>query len=56
MNKVLIFLNKERLYILILIFVILFNIIMFLYPEKGIKSKKAKKYIMPILMKRETEF
>ncbi len=42
MNKVLIFLNKERLYILILIFVILFNIIMFLYPEKGIKSKKAK--------------
>lgn len=42
MNKLIIFLQKERLYILILIFVLTFNVIMLLYPEKGIKSKKAK--------------
>ncbi|MDP3790845.1 MAG: type II CAAX endopeptidase family protein [Candidatus Omnitrophota bacterium] len=42
MNKVLNFVNKERLYLLILVFVLLFNAIMFLSPEKAEKVKKAK--------------
>lgn len=42
MNKLLYFLNKERLYILILIFIILFNIIMFVHPDKEKAAKKTK--------------
>lgn len=42
MNRALGFLKRERLYILILIFVILFNIVMLLYPGKVVKVKKAK--------------
>jgi membrane protease YdiL (CAAX protease family) len=42
MNNILNFLKRERLYILILIFVMLFSIILFLYPEKSARHKKAK--------------
>lgn len=42
MIKVLNFINKERLYILILIFVLLFNAVVFLYSDKSAAPKKAK--------------
>lgn len=42
MNKILKFFNRERLYILILVFVILFNLVMLFYPEKGRKIKRSK--------------
>lgn len=42
MNKVTAFVQKERLYVLILIFVILFNVIMMTHPEPKAKGKKAK--------------
>ena len=42
MSKILQFLNRERLYILVLIFVAIFSVIMFLSPEKSAKAKKAK--------------
>lgn len=42
MNKVLGFINRERLYILLLIFVLLFTGIMFFYPQGSSKAKKEQ--------------
>jgi len=42
MKNIINFFNKERLYILILAFIILFNIIVVLYPKTGVKPKNAK--------------
>ena len=43
MNRMKGFIRRERLYILILIFVVIFNIIMFLYPGKKARPEKIKK-------------
>lgn len=42
MNKILNFINKERLYILLLIFILLFTGITLFYPQKGTGVKKEK--------------
>lgn len=42
MTRIIQFIQKERLYILLLIFILLFNMTMFLQPDKSRRHKKAK--------------
>ncbi|MFA5500883.1 MAG: CPBP family intramembrane glutamic endopeptidase [Candidatus Omnitrophota bacterium] len=55
MNKISNFINRERLYILLLIFVLVFSGIMFFYPQKSAKVKKEQPRSTTAIMAERTE-
>ncbi len=55
MNKISSFINRERLYILLLIFVLVFSGIMFFYPQKSAKVKKEQPRSTTAIMAERTE-